>query len=384
MSSSTTEPRHRWVLCAALLIAAIWVSPAAHAEPDSFKDSYAQGREALQSGAFEQALDRFRQSLQDAGEHQAASWKGMIGVAYAFRGLEQPGYALEYYRRFLDASALHLKMLPPKWRARREAVDAEVSELETQALETHALVSVHSTPANAVLHVDAKRAGADGQAVTPYPIYLKPGEHTIRITMDGYTEVIVTVNLSAGELVPMSATLELKSTAAAPTVAAPTVAAPTPSPSRPAPSATSGQALTPVTKSMSLDEGPSMLGPYTMIGVGSALAVAAVGLTVGATLENNVLDEHVRSLTNPPDSFTSQDAKNAVETADDLSASRDTMQMASNVLYGVSIGVAVGGLIWMAVAEGDGDTTDAAGLSVPVIGVTPTPGGAMTSATWRF
>ena len=27
---------------------------------------------------------------------------------------------------------------------------------------------------------------------------------------------------------------------------------------------------------------------------------------------------------------------------------------------------------------------DAAGLSVPVIGVTPTPGGAMTSATWRF
>ena len=134
-----TDRWRQWAVCAALLTAALCVSPTSQAEPNSFKDSYAQGREALQNGAFEQALERFRQSLTDAGEHQAASWKGMIGVAYAFRGLEQPGYALEYYRRFLEASALHLKMLPPKWRARREAVEAEVGELEHQALETHAL-----------------------------------------------------------------------------------------------------------------------------------------------------------------------------------------------------------------------------------------------------
>jgi hypothetical protein len=379
MSSSTTERWHHGVLCAALLITAMWMGPEAHAEPQAFKDSYAEGRDALQSSAFEQALDRFRKSLEDAGEHQAASWKGMIGVAYAFDGLEQPGYALEYYRRFLDASALHLKMLPPKWRARREAVEAEVGELEHQALETHALVSLTSTPTSALLHVDEVRAGADGQATTPYPIYLKPGEHTIRISMDGHNEVVRTVSLTAGELVVVSAVLERKISTVAPNTATPTPDASPPEPTEPP-----GQALTPVTKSISLEKAPSLTGPYTMIGVGGALAVAAIGLTVGATLENNTLDEHIRGLTGTSDDFTGQDARDAVATADSLSAARDTMQMASNVLYGLSIGVAVGGLIWMAVAEGDGDTTDAAGLSVPAIGVTPTPGGAMTSATWRF
>ena len=87
---------------------------------------------------------------------------------------------------------------------------------------------------------------------------------------------------------------------------------------------------------------------------------------------------------NPGEGYTGQQAQDDVERAESLSASRDTMQMASNVLYGVSIGVAVGGIIWMAVAEGDGDTTDTAEFSVPVIGVTPTRGGAVTSATWRF
>ena len=369
-----TDRWRRWAVCTALLTAALCVSPTSHAEPNSFKDSYAQGREALQNGAFEQALDRFRQSLADAGEHQAASWKGMIGVAYAFRGLEQPGYALEYYRRFLDASALHLKMLPPKWRARREAVEAEVGELEHQALETHALISVTSTPAGALLHIDDVRAGADGLAVTPYPIYIKPGEHTIRVSMEGYKDVVRKVNLSAGELVPMSASLERIQPAAPEVTATPTT------PLAPIPAQ---QPLTPVTKSISVGEPVSMVGPYTMIGVGSALAVAAVGLTVGATLENNALDEHIRSLENPPGTFTSRDAKDAVETADNLSAARDTMQMTSNVLYGLSIGVAVSGIIWMAVVEDD-DTADATGLPVPAIGVAPTRGGAVTSATWRF
>ncbi|MGB0591559.1 MAG: PEGA domain-containing protein [Myxococcota bacterium] len=378
MSSSTTDRRPHWGLCIALLLATMWMSPAAHAEPTTFKDSYGQGREALQGGAFEQALDRFRQSLVDAGEHQAASWKGMIGVAYAFRGLEQPGYALEYYRRFLDASALHLKMLPPKWRARREAVEAEVGELEHQALETHALVSVTSTPTEAVLFVNDVRVGADGEAKTPYPIYLKPGEHTLRISLEGYTEVIRTVTLSAGELIPMSATLER--------IGGPPEPIPDPATSAPATSETPGDAVTPVTKSIQVSDAPSMVGPYTMIGVGGALAVAAVGLTVVATLENNALDAHVRQLSEnaPGDGYTVQEAKDDVEKAESLSASRDTMQMASNVLYGLSIGVAIGGIIWMAVAESPGDTTDTAEFSIPVIGVTPTRGGAVTSATWRF
>ena len=373
------ERCRRWTLCLVVLGTITLIGTHAHAEPPAFKATYAEGKKALQSGDFERALSVFRQSLQDAGEHQAASWKGMIGVAFAFRGLEQPGYALQYYRRFLDASALHMKMLPPKWRARREAVEAEVGELENQALETHALVSVTSTPEGATLMIDGAPAGADGKATTPYPLYLKPGEHTVTISLEGHLAVTRSLTLSAGELVPLSATLE------------PEVSA-QPSPSPPAGVAATGETAdvhtenaAPLVKQIRVGEPPSMIGPYSMIGVGSALALAAVGLTVGATMENQEIEKLEREVSVYNANMTGDEARSYVDRFESHSAARDTMQMASNILYGVSIGVAVGGIIWMAVAESDSDaSTTATSPAVPSIGLTPTSGGAMTSAMWRF
>ena len=137
------RPRRVLLVCAVALWGA-FASPPAHAEPEAFVSAYKAGKTALQSGAFQDALDHFRLSLRQAGEHQAASWKGMIGVAFAFRGLDEPGYALEYYRRFLDGSAQHESMLPPKWRARREAVQAEVAELDVSVTVDRALAEVQS------------------------------------------------------------------------------------------------------------------------------------------------------------------------------------------------------------------------------------------------
>ena len=384
MPSLTTERLVGWASCLCLALTLTLTCSHAHAEPEAFKASYQEGKKALQGGDFESALKVFRQSLRDAGEHQAASWKGMIGVAYAFRGLEQPGYALQYYRRFLDASALHLKMLPPKWRARREAVEAEVGELENQALETHALVSVTSTPGDATLMINGANAGADGKAKTPYPLYLKPGEHRVTIALEGYETVERTLTLSAGELVPLSATLVAL---AKPEPVAKPEGQSGPSEGQasarnPARSAGDGA---PLVKTMDISEAPSMVGPYTMIGVGGALALAAVGLTVGASMENQSIETLQREVESVDKSMTGDEARDYVDRFEGHASARDTMQLTSNVLYGVSIGVAVGGIIWLTLAEGGGDAEDeATEAGVPRLDLSPTRGGAMTSATWRF
>ena len=392
MHSSTTERLRAWLVIVVAFIATALTPSPANAEPDAFKSSYSAGRTALQEGAFQEALDRFRESMRDAGTHQAASWKGMIGVAYAFRGLEQPGYSLEYYRRFLDASALHEKMLPPKWRARREAVQAEVEELESQALETHALVSVTSKPEGATLMVDGLRAGADGQAVTPYPIYLKPGEHSLTVSMSGYEDMTTSITLSAGELVPLSVTLVRIPAAPAESTTAPTPSQPSitePVVKEPTPVAATRaeQGITPVSKTLEVGEAPSMIGPYTMIGVGAATALAAVGLTVAASAENTALEDRTRELNSltkaEKEALTGKQAQDHVNELTSMAEARDSLEQTSAILYGVGIVVAVSGIVWMAFAEGDDADGENAAQGAPMLGIMPTNGGAMTSATWR-
>jgi len=396
MSSLTDRACHT-LLVGGLLAALVVVAPAAQAVPDAFQSSYAEGKAALQRGAFLEALDHFRQSLRDAGEHQAASWKGMIGVAYAFRGLEEPGYALEYYRRFLDESAIHMKMLPPKWRARHEAVRAEVGELENQALESHALVSLASSPPGARLTVDGLAAGADGTALTPYPLYLAPGKHVLVLSLDGHADVTRTFTVSAGELVPVSVTLN---PGTSPPRATPITPPPVAKPTAPAKAATKTKpSPKPVVKTAPV-EAPLVVpaveeaaevgvGPYVLLGAGGAAALAAIGLSVGAEMKNQELEDlerHFNDLSKADrKALTGDDADKAIEMLEGFAASRDTLQLASAIGFAVGFASVIGGVIWLLAVEPDesGDTSTAARL-VPVFGFAPTDGGGMTSATWRF
>lgn len=371
MFSSTIDPR-RLLLAGALVLAGVLQTAPAHAEPDAFVSEYRAGKTALQSGAFRDALDHFRLSLREAGEHQAASWKGMIGVAYAFRGLEEPGHALEYYRRFLAKSALHETMLPPKWRARRGAVEAEVAELENLALETHAMVPVTSAPAGARITVDGLDAGADGTAKTPYPLYLKPGEHTLSVSLEGYEAVVKKLTVVAGELVPMTITLSRPAPAGA---AAPETTA-------------SGAEVAPEWQIRAPGvEAEVDLAPYILLSSGGVAALTAIGLTVGASLKHQQVEQLLQKYrqVDQVKALTGKEARDAVAELVDAAGARDTMQLASNVFYGVGIAAVIGGVIWMLATEEDEDAEDSIALRlVPVFGFTPTPQGAMTSATWRF
>ena len=392
MSSLTIDRPGRLSFACGL---ALWITLAAnvvHAEPESFRSAYGAGKTALQAGAFQGALDHFRQSLREAGESQEATWKGTIGVAYAFRGLDQPGYALEYYRRFLAASSTHESMLPPKWRARRGAVQSEVAELETQALEAHALVLIATTPAGARMSIKGIPVGADGDAVTPYPIYLKPGEHTLTLLLAGYEDVQKTFTVAAGELVPMNITLS-KPVVATPTPKAPPSAEPSPSPKEelaPIERHDLVEATDPSTLGAPEAKPGSNVGPYVMFGVGGAAALAAIGLTVGAAMKHQDYENRYRHYAKLDDNLkkalTGQQARAAVEELADLSRARDDMQLASNVLYGVGVATVVGGVIWMLVVEAPEASDSASGSAhlVPIFGLVPTADGAMTSATWRF
>ncbi len=386
---------------AACVSLALGVAEPAHAEPEGFLSDYAAGKAALRANDFDKALTHFKASVQSAGDHQAAQWKGLIGIAYAFRGMGELGYALETYRRFLDDSSQHTKMLPPKWRARREAVQAEVTELENVALETHALATVTSSPPGARITVDGAPVGADGDATTPYALYVKPGSHTITITLKGFVAETRTLALSMGELIPVSVSLTSAKAATQPVVPPD---APPQDPSAPVtqdPGVAAGDASAPVTKDPGVAAGDGQVGiartesvagpsygPYILLSTGAAAALTAVGLTVAAAMKHQDYERTALShqdLYDKGKAYSGQEAVNAIEELQEIASERDDMQLASNVCYGVGVAAVVGGVVWLLVAEEpDAETDEATASKVPLLGVTPWGQGAMSTATWRF
>ena len=93
----------------------------------------------------------------------------------------QPGYTLEYHQRFLAETKDHLEVMPPKWKKRRAWVEQDIEALQNEAGKTHGYLSVTSVPRGAQVLIDAKAAGADGDATTPYAVYLKPGTYQVRV-----------------------------------------------------------------------------------------------------------------------------------------------------------------------------------------------------------
>ncbi|MEN6611802.1 MAG: PEGA domain-containing protein [Methanoregulaceae archaeon] len=93
-------------------------------------------------------------------------------------------------------------------------VTAEMSS-SGQTLATTGQISVSSEPAGAEMYLDNTFRG-----ITPLTLSgIAPGSHTVLLTMSGYTDSSITVNIAAGQLTPVA--MSLAETSATPTKKSP-------------------------------------------------------------------------------------------------------------------------------------------------------------------
>jgi hypothetical protein len=83
------------------------------------------------------------------------------------------------------------------------AATPDVKQMNLTAAEADAIVALVSTPAGADVSVDDAFVGS-----APATLKLKPGKHTIKITMDGYKDWSRDINAMAGSQVNLTATMQ--------------------------------------------------------------------------------------------------------------------------------------------------------------------------------
>ena len=283
----------------------------------------------------------------------------LLAIAFTYMERDEPQHAIEYYRRFLKQTENDLELMPVKWKKRRQRATEDLIKLEEEAEATHGFVSIVTSPTGAKVYIDAKPAGADGDAVSPHATILREGEHTIRVELAGYAPLTKTLKVRAGGAHPIKVTLSaLKPAAPPPGASLPASAGPLP--------AKSAQ----LNASVTLDAPSAPWGPWLTIGLAGTMAATGVVMTVLAAGANKDAEALQMAPPNPED----LEASSAQwETAiSDL----QTYQMSAGVLYGAALAAAADGVIWMLLLEPDSPSTS--------VSITPTPGGAYGSAMWSF
>lgn len=185
-----------------LLLGSLLLSPpSAQAEPgDALKRMYDEAKADLNEGRYSFALQSFKRALALAEKQDALVdvWRMTLGVALTYQYMEQPEHTIEYFRRFVDSTDRNRDRLPEKWAKRRTLVRNQIAELEEEMLRKYALIALDSDPSVARVMVDGKVPGADGDATTPFTLYLKPGSYTLRLEHDGYQAAEVPLKVTAG------------------------------------------------------------------------------------------------------------------------------------------------------------------------------------------
>lgn len=354
-------------LAVALLTSVLALSaPATHAETPSVQSQYDAGKQALKDGAPEQALTHFKEALVRSDGSRGITWQLLLAVALTYQDLDRLVAAHEYFKRFLTVTEKHRDLMPRKWLKRRELVKGDLDQLEAQLDKTHALVMVRSTPSGAALSLDGERAGADGDATAPCPLYVAPGEHTLSASLDGHKTASRTLPLAKGSMVTVELLLEASDEPVAPLK--PVSAQPPPVPVE----AT-------VAVEASDTSGPGS-GPWWVIGGAGAAAVGGVLMTVLGELSAQDLEEKGAALADGPDALTNPGQ--AIDDYQALESEMNTYRTVGYVLYGVAGAAAIGGILWLGLS-GD-DPQDPEDLTIPSIDVVPGRGGAAVYGTWSF
>jgi tetratricopeptide (TPR) repeat protein len=160
-----------------LAIVATTLSLAQVAYADDAKDLFQRGAAAYREGQYEKAISLFREAYR---QHPYPELVYNTGQAYEKLG-DTPR-ALESFREYLRLSP--------------DASDRATVEKRIQALEQRLAkkglgeISVSSTPSGADVLVDGQRVGK-----TPWAGKVKPGSHTITLTLAGHDSIQRNVEL---------------------------------------------------------------------------------------------------------------------------------------------------------------------------------------------
>jgi len=354
------------LLASAALCLALSSSPANAATPEAAaappEALYESGKTKLKAGDAQGALTDFKAALEGATHagDLGLTWQLLIAAAFTYREAEEPGFAMEYYRRFLDSTALHQAALTAKWRKRRELAERDIGELERAANATHGFVTVASTPPGAAILINGGHAGADGDRVTPFGLYLKPGDHVVTVALTGFKPAEQPITVAAGKLRPLA--FELVPIALE-------LATPEVRTSHPTTMPTADASLT-----EAMEDGEPSFAPWAIIGSGGAALVTGVILSAMGEAENSALD----SMEIPAEEGPAKQAAAAEWRAkqDQVASYRG----AAIAMYALSAAAVTGGVLWIVLSGDEVEATDP-GTSFHIL---PTRTGVMTGATWRF
>lgn len=335
----------------AVLALALGIAAPARALSPEAEAAYEAGKAALKAERFGPALERFREARRLSEGVESDVWQMLLAIALTHERMNHPGHAIETYREFLERAERHSSVLTEKWRERRRLAEETVRDLERRTLESMGFVSVVTDPPGAALLVDGRAAGREGDARTPFGVYLPPGPHDVRVEKEGYLPEAETVTVAKGQLSALTLTL-----AAGPAAAEPDEAPPAFDDAAPPAANVLKEAPR---------EAPSVLGPVALSGTGVALAAAGFLFTLDAAAAEDALAEMKASDPPPTQSAWRRES-------DRLERS----QQVSWVLYGAGAAAVAGGVLWLFLRDDGGDAPMSLDLR-------PSPGGASIAITWR-
>jgi hypothetical protein len=203
-----------------VVIMTLTMTPSAEANGKLSDSAYEAGKTALEASNLEGALVHFKSALALAEGDEGRVWQLLIAISLTYKDMGQPGYTLEYHRRFLAETKDHIEVMPPKWKKRRAWVEQDIEALQTETGKSHGYLSVTSAPRGATVLINGEPAGADGDATTPYALYITPGNYQLSVRYQGQTSEVRALDVRAGKTHPLTFKLKSASVPAAPQPAA--------------------------------------------------------------------------------------------------------------------------------------------------------------------
>lgn len=369
-----TDPSSRRIALVIFSLSIAALAPqSAFAEPPEIEANYVAGKEALKAQRLDDALQSFKTALKFSEGDEGRTWQMLLAVALTYKERSEPQHAIEYYRRFIKRTEGNLEMMPLKWKRRAELANNDLAVLEKQCETSHGFVSVKTSPPGAMIFVDGVQGGADHDALSPFGLILPAGTRTIRVELEGHSPWEKDVSVRPGGAHPLSFVLEPLSAPAEPPASSAVASdggATRSETSAEADTLGSGVVMDQAVRS---DDGPP-LGALITFGVAGALGLSGVAMTVMASDRDNQL----ASLELQQTGISVAQGRETSSQWDALNTEMETFQLTATILYGVAGAAAVGGLIWMLLAEPD-EVANA-----PTFGVTPGKSGAVGHASWRF
>lgn len=150
------------------------------------REAYERGRAAFTAGNFSEALTAFQQAY-EAKPHPTV----LVSIAECQERLEQWAATVETLERYLRDS--------PQARD-REAMEQKIAAIRARP----AVLNVTSEPPGAKIFLD----GTDTGKVTPAELEVAPGDHTVKLTLEGHTDAEEQTTVTFGERRDMPLTLD--------------------------------------------------------------------------------------------------------------------------------------------------------------------------------